>query len=840
MNPHPSTCTGCIIESKGKGFTSCSGMAKNGVLLLGAAPSQSAETGFQLNKTLQRTALLKEDFAIDHVCKCTPPNGWLEHAPWEHEATTHCDLHLQETIKRIKPKVIIPMGNVALYSVLGERGIGELRGYVHETRIHDHNCFVVPTYEPYYILRGKDNLTGIQIYDIQRGVTVAQRGYREPGCDYIEHPTQADLQAFLVEAGNSCAGGGWLAADIETPRSGGVTEDEYGDVIDAEIICISFSFREHTAITVRWTNGNWWFIESMLGLPWAFVLWWNKEFDIPRIKSKGILIAGTPLDGMELWRFAQSDISGHYGLGSCATFFTELKAWKHLSGANPEFYSCRDSDATVQCVRGLEKLLQKEHRWSDFIRHIVDVDPLLAIMGRSGVLIDQTQRTAFRAKLQADVDAMDAEIQLAVPDEVHPFTRKTAGSLFKEMEADVLAEGRRFGFDANGEWGIIEKFNWASSKQLIGYMKFRKHPVPRKHDTDKETANEKAITDLAKKYPKDPLYGLIIKAKQPQHMISTYIDGQEPDVDGRLRTRFTFKPATGRLASESANVQNQPKRGELAKLYRKQFVPAPGYMFCEADFKAFQAVTIGYLAGDEDFIKAAKLGVHAILASHVLAKRGAMPSPIHLDADPAIIRRQIKAIKLNHGKEYDDCKHVVYGSSFGGTGYKMHMDFPDSFPTLKSADEMQKMYFSTIGRGVKAWQTRTIEEAHRKCYLETPFRQRCYFWNLYQWNTKKRQMEWGPSAKDALAFMPQAIERAVMTEAIKRIFALKIGTCLRWTIHDSLGPCEIPLAHADDIIGQLKEIMEMPVPELDGLSFEVDVKVSEKSWADEDMIDWKP
>jgi uracil-DNA glycosylase len=844
----PETCRGCALFEKGRSYVATDGMGRNGVMLLGEAPGADeavkglpfvGAAGFQLNKALQRTRLERNDFLITNCVRCQPPNNWLESSPWEYDAVLHCDQYLRQAIQSMRPKVIVPMGNVALRSCLGRRGIQELRGYVYETRIHDHTCHVISTLHPAFILRGKDNLSGIQIYDLQRAVRTSRDGYREPEVRYIERPTAADLWAYLEEARGACDRGDWLAADIETPTSGSVTEDEYGDVIDAEILRISFSFRAHTGITVTWTNEHFAFIEAMLGMPWKFVLWWNKEFDIPRIKSKGVTIAGPPLDGMEAWRWTQSDLSGFYGLGSAATFFTEVKEWKSLSSEFPEYYSVKDSDVTIQCVHGIKALLEKDGRWEPFVRHVLDVDPLLQVMGRGGVLIDLEQRAAFRARLQAELDDVEGRIRAVIPRETRRFkVRKIVppdaqlGELVRALDNWV--------WDVNdaGEWGERQLFLYNESTHLIRYMQFRGHPVPKHHKTQKDTTEAGEIERLAKRYPKDPVYPLIIEARERRKLISTYIDGQQPDADLRLRTHLGFKPATGRLNHYDANVANQPKHGDLAKSYRKQFVPAPDHLLVELDYKAAQAVIIGYLAMDMDFLRAAKLGVHAILASHVLHRKGQLSAAIRLDSPTSEIKQTIKWIKAEHMKVYNDCKHVVYGSSFGGTAFKMHMDFPDSFPTKRSAEEMQQIYFSTIGRGVKAWQTKTLEQAHRQCYLESPFKQRHYFWNVFAWDSKRRCMGWGPDAKDALAFLPQAIERCVQTEAIKRIFARGYGNVLRWPIHDSL-LCEVPVGRANEVIGVIQEEMTRSVPELGGLAFEVDVKVSDKSWAEEDMEDWK-
>ena len=837
------SCTGCALEVKGQGFSLPSGTGKNGVLLLaealGAAEMASGvpfsgDAGYQLTKTLKRTQYHRDDFTIWNCCACRPPNNWLEFSPWEADAILHCDQYLKAVIQAKRPRVIMPMGNIALRSVLGRRGIQSLRGYVYEAIVHDHQCLIVPTYHPAFILRGQDNLTGVQIYDIQRAVRVSRDGYHAPEQHYVEHPTESDLERFVEEARNAALGGAWLSIDIETPTTASTTEDEYGDIIDTDIICIGFSFREHTGCTMRWTNAHLPYIEQLLQLPFAFNVFWNQDFDVPRIQSKGLVVQARVLDGMWAWHFLQSDLPK--GLGFVSTFFTEMQEWKSDNVAHPEYYNCCDVDAALQNTLGIQRLLQKEGRWDAFIHHVVELDPILKQMGRAGVLVDQDKRAAFRAKMQEELDEIDKEIQSVTPAEVRPFKPRrkvpsdaVLGGPLQASDVDAVWD-----YDRNtGEWGIRKAFLYGSSKQLIAYMRHQKHPVPKNHKTQADTTGKADLDKLAKRYPKDPLYKLVVQAREHQKLIGTYIDGYEPDVDGRVRTTFTFKPSTGRLASEHPNVQNIPKRNSLSKPFREQFVPAPGHVLVEFDYKACQAVIVGWLAKDQEYIKACRVGVHAVMASHVLTRQQKMLEPIAVDSPTAA--EQVKVLKKAWPEVYSNCKAVVHGSAFGGTPFKLKMDFPDSFPTLKDAEDMQKLYFGTVGRKIRQWQHDTLQLADRQCYLETPHKLRHYFWSIFVWDSRRREMVMGTAAKDALAFKPQAIERCVQTDAIQHIVKVGWVKVLRWPIHDSV-LCEVHQDAMDDVVPAIKGIMEAPVPELDGLRFDVDVAWSDKNWAS--MIEW--
>jgi DNA polymerase len=126
---------------RGRRFVGPEGSGRNGVLLLGEAPGARedetgrpfvGDAGWQLEHTLALVRELdkkneflaaRDDFAIHNVVQFRPPNNWLEGAPWERAATLHGAISLEETINRVRPRVIVPVGNVASAS-RGPRWMG--------------------------------------------------------------------------------------------------------------------------------------------------------------------------------------------------------------------------------------------------------------------------------------------------------------------------------------------------------------------------------------------------------------------------------------------------------------------------------------------------------------------------------------------------------------------------------------------------------------------------------------------------------------------------------------------------------------------------------------------
>jgi len=195
-----------------------------------------------------------------------------------------------------------------------------------------------------------------------------------------------------------------------------------------------------------------------------------------------------------------------------------------------------------------------------------------------------------------------------------------------------------------------------------------------------------------------------------------------------------------------------------------------------------------------------------------------MNAPI--DSSSSDAPEQITWIKANFPKEYDDAKHVSHLSNYMGTPWRIKQEFPESFPTIASAESIQRLYFETIATRVRAWQQEVLREAHEKLYLQTPFGYRHYFWDVRS------------SGKDAVAFLPQstacdiglrAIEACAHDDFIKK--------SLRLFTHDSI-MFELPNdKHLDRRIEWIQKQMQLPVGELDGLTVGTTVAIG-RTWAD--------
>lgn len=102
--------------------------------------------------------------------------------------------------------------------------------------------------------------------------------------------------------------------------------------------------------------------------------------------------------------------------------------------------------------------------------------------------------------------------------------------------------------------------------------------MPHKRGEDRETTEAKYLKRFSRKYP---IFKLILDCRERQKLLTTY--NWPLDAVGRVHTTYGFHPSTWRKSSRNVNLQNIPKRSDLAGEFRRMLVAAPGHFLIEAD-----------------------------------------------------------------------------------------------------------------------------------------------------------------------------------------------------------------------------------------------------------------
>ena len=352
------------------------------------------------------------DFCLDNVLHCQPPSNVLVGASYERAATEHCRPNLENTLRRVRPKAILTLGNTPLRWFTGQWGVEQLRGYVFDTSWGP----LVPTYHPSYIMRGNWHLSRVVQLDLLRAVQVAREGTAKFHVDkaYELGPTAQTLEGFLVEW--RAAGRPPMAFDIETPHAGDAADAEgmtFEDDASYNILMISLAFKPFHAISVPWIEPFRSMIIKMFSEQADFLVW-NAKFDVPRLQAGGVSFKGRVVDVMLAWHWLEPSLP--MGLKYVATFFCpDMQAWKLDMHKNFAWYNCADSDVLLRVFKEIHLRLSEEGRWKTFERHFLDYGQVLQRMSERGVSVDEQARKAAQGRFQERFNGVLEKAAVAAP-----------------------------------------------------------------------------------------------------------------------------------------------------------------------------------------------------------------------------------------------------------------------------------------------------------------------------------------------------------------------------------------------------------------------------------------
>jgi uracil-DNA glycosylase family 4 len=628
--------------------------AQDGLPLIGKA-------GHYLWSQLARAGIDREGFRIHNCLSCRPPKNVLAGASYEQDVVTYCAPLLDATIAGMQQKVkqygkhlvILTLGKIAFKRIMG---IGDKNpifkyDYLGYPLWSDrYNCWVMAAEHPSFLMRGQHSRVPILQFIFKRALEIAEQGLKLDDSEYLEDPAperflewvKACLH-YLHENPEAI-----LSYDIETPHKQGQDEEEAAKEDDGDytILRCSFSYAPGIAVSVPWIAPYIPMIESLFASPHEKCSWNGYQYDDPRIRTQ-MPINGDLLDGMIMWHVLNSALDK--GLGFVTPWYVHnTSMWKHLSDERPAYYNAKDADMALRNVLGIRKDLKANDLWKVYENHVVKLNRALSYMSEMGVLRDEEMRNAAEEKLSNILNKITYDMAAVVPDAARRLKiYKKLPKELKGLDGIELEEAAKALNMVQVERSMPVKrcslcgmpnpskshFKPATKKQLAGgldkvcaeaaiitaeeivkvwakqldfrvsklglsmYQEVVQHRAIVDWKEKKVTFDAKAIARLVKQYPNDSLYPLILKHREVQKLLGTYIGitqldgkikgGMDIALDGRIHTCFTHNPSTLRLASQHPNLQNCPRptgKDDLATIIRNLIIAGPGQIFLARDY----------------------------------------------------------------------------------------------------------------------------------------------------------------------------------------------------------------------------------------------------------------
>jgi DNA polymerase-1 len=306
-----------------------------------------------------------------------------------------------------------------------------------------------------------------------------------------------------------------------------------------------------------------------------------------------------------------------------------------------------------------------------------------------------------------------------------------------------------------------EPFNINSTDQLRGIL-FEKMGLA----VSKKTSTGKPSTDASVLKKLDhPLVTALLEYRELEKLRSTYVDGYLPliDGDGRIRTSFNqMAAATGRLSSESPNLQNIPVRSETGRTIRRAFIAGEGSQFLVADYSQIELRVLAHMSGDPFLIEAFQSGldIHAATAARVW----------DVPTEEVTTEQRRTAKMINFG--------LLYGMEAFGLADRLGI-------SRDEAKEHVDAYFSQFHH-VKDYMSDMVTAARNDGYTTTLFGRRRYLPELKSDNFRIRQMGERMALNAPVQGTAADIIKKAMIDLDSAIREKKMASALLLQIHDEL------------------------------------------------------
>lgn len=450
-------------------------------------------------------------------------------------------------------------------------------------------------------------------------------------------------------------------------------------------------------------------------------------------------------------------------------------------------YNGMDAKYTYKLYQ--KQLPKLEKKLMDRYEESVRTVKTLVIMQSEGVFVDKNKAVKFNAREEKKLIALESKI-LALP------------------EIKLFEEERQTKYKIN-----------SSNHMAYIFEKIMNIP-PIKMTAGGEDGQDKYSTDkfvldvLAQKGIKLAKYTL--EYREINKLKTTYIDPAPGWVydDGILHTNFNNTvTSTGRLASESPNMQNFPKKKGV--WVRELIVPPPNHIFVSIDYGQIEARVLAMASKDPVFSKMIREG-------YDVHKEWAIKT---FDYAPEALVKTTGKKDLND-KTLDEFRSIIknslvfpwfYGASEESVGMTLGVN-----PRV-----MHKIYekFWETFKGILKWQERLIKLYEKNGYVETL--------------TGRRRH--APLGKNEIINSPiQGTASDIVVDAMNRLreYAWKTGEwqfITRLNVHDELDFFFHEDTFDEDVVTAANMMCNVPFSFVKGIPIEVEVSIG-PSWGELEKV----
>lgn len=531
------------------------------------------------------------------------------------QATRCCQSRLEAEIRLHPRKVILALGNAALWSTTGNYNlkITQVRGQVYASGLASEG--IIAAVHPAFLLRGGGNLQQWR-RDFQHAISllgVEQASHNKMAAlgkfiptPYVVLHTPAEVKLLAAKLKTAKIVGADIETDGFNPRTSTTrspAEYEGSKIVVAEgirckgegILSIGICFNKEMTYVIP---GK--LITKELFRNKAKWVWQNGKYDISWLRHFGFTAARVDDDTM-LMSYLLNEQGGSHDLEQIGSDWLQAPNYKDMLD---------------------EHIPTTKHSYA-----YIPKDVLYKYQALDTALTFQL-REPIRSRVMADKHLKKVYEKIMIPAsefimqvETNGFATDLEEVAKNEIRLLEVANGfeKKFGEIATGRGH--PDINIRSPKQVAALL----YGTMKMGNIDASTDAD-ALERLVQKYPDDTTEYLMARTllnyRKVHKLLSTYViptrEKTDP-TDGRIHTTFKLHgTTTGRLSSNKPNMQNVPRDPKI----RGMFVAPKGRCLLEVDLAQAELRVLACLSGDKKMIDIFNSGIslHDEVAEYLFGK----------------------------------------------------------------------------------------------------------------------------------------------------------------------------------------------------------------------------
>lgn len=287
-------------------------------------------------------------------------------------------------------------------------------------------------------------------------------------------------------------------------------------------------------------------------------------------------------------------------------------------------YACEDADYTFRLKEVLSDLIQKQNLHDLYYKLELPLIPVLVDLEERGIFVEKEILETLSIEMKKLIATLEKEIHILAGEEFKVNSPKQLSEILFDKMGITPPKKTATGYSTNA--GVLE-------------MLKLHHPIAEK----------------------------VLEYRQFEKLRSTYLDALPLEIHTetkRIHCSFSqITASTGRLSSQSPNLQNIPVRTEYGIKIREAFKPQnSSWLYLSCDYSQIELRILAHLSEDPNLLKAFENGedIHTFTASEIF----------HVALSEVTKEMRYHAKAVNFG--------ILYGQQAFGLARELKIGIPEA------------------------------------------------------------------------------------------------------------------------------------------------------------------